>query len=229
MSLLSDITSLLLPRRCPVCRRRLEHTEQSLCAVCAMAFPRLPLVSIDDNMMLRVHWAHLPIEHAFALMAYRHDSPYHLLLMRIKYEGDTSLALRLGQWVGEEAQKMGMAEHIDVLVPVPLTARRMRERGYNQARLLADGIASVMNVPVEDMLVRLHQGTSQTHLSAQERGQNASGIYKAHVPQPFRGKNVAIVDDVMTTGSTMAQCAEEILKDDPTAHISLITLAYSGE
>ena len=107
MSLLSDITSLLLPRRCPVCHRRLEHTEQSLCAVCAMAFPRLPLDSIDDNVMLRVHWAHLPIEHAFALMAYRHDSPYHLLLMRIKYEGDTSLALRLGQWVGEEAQKMG--------------------------------------------------------------------------------------------------------------------------
>ena len=67
-----------------------------------MAFPRLPLDSIDDNVMLRVHWAHLPIEHAFALMAYRHDSPYHLLLMRIKYEGDTSLALRLGQWVGEE-------------------------------------------------------------------------------------------------------------------------------
>lgn len=229
MSFLSDISSLLLPRRCPVCRRRMERSERSLCAVCAVAFPRLPLDSVDDNVMLRVQWARLPVEHAFTLMAYRHDSPFHQLLMRIKFEGDTSLAERLGQWAGEEAQLAGMGEHVDVLVPVPLTAQRMRERGYNQARLLANGIASVMNVPVEEMLVRLRQGVSQTHLSAQERDQNAKGIYEAHVPHSFRGKNITIVDDVMTTGSTLAQCAEAILRDDPTAHVNLLTLAYAGE
>ena len=96
MSILHDITHLLLPRRCPVCQRRLEYTERSLCAVCASCLPRLWLPGIDDNDMLRHLWTRVPVEHAFSLVAYRHNSPFHQLLMRIKYQSDTALAYRLG-------------------------------------------------------------------------------------------------------------------------------------
>lgn len=147
MSILHDITRLLLPRRCPVCQRRLEYTERSLCAVCASCLPRLWLPGIDDNDMLRHLWTRVPVEHAFSLVAYRHNSPFHQLLMRIKYQSDTALAYRLGWWAGSEAVRAGLDEYADVLVPVPLTARRLRERGYNQARLLADGMGRAMGGP----------------------------------------------------------------------------------
>lgn len=229
MSILHDITHLLLPRRCPVCRRRLEYTEQSLCAVCASCLPRLWLPGIDDNDMLRHLWTRVPVEHAFSLVAYRHNSPFHQLLMRIKYQSDTALAYRLGWWAGSEAVRAGLDEYADVLVPVPLTARRLRERGYNQARLLADGMGRAMGVPVMELLVRQQQGTSQTHLSGEGRAQNTTRIYHARLPEALRGGRVVLVDDVMTTGSTLAQCAEAILEAAPSAHVSLLTLAFAGE
>lgn len=187
MSILHDITHLLLPRRCPVCQRRLEYTEQSLCAVCASCLPRLWLPGIDDNDMLRHLWTRVPVEHAFSLVAYRHNSPFHQLLMRIKYQSDTALAYRLGWWAGSEAVRAGLDEYADVLVPVPLTARRLRERGYNQARLLADGMGRAMGVPVMELLVRQQQGTSQTHLSGEGRAQNTTRIYHARLPEALRG------------------------------------------
>lgn len=229
MNILSDMAHLLLPRYCPVCGRRLEHTERILCPVCASAMPRLRVGSVADNAMLRPLWTRVPLEHAFALIAYRHYSPFHHLLMRIKYEGDVALAASLGRWVGEEAVRAGMCDHTDVLVPVPLARERQRQRGYNQARLLADGMAQAMRLPVAEMLVRRRQGETQTHLSALQRGTNASGAYHASVPPAWRGSRIALVDDVMTTGSTLAQCAEAILADDPTAHVSLLTLAFAGE
>lgn len=229
MSILHDITRLLLPRRCPVCQRRLEYTEQSLCAVCASCLPRLWLPGIDDNDMLRHLWTRVPVEHAFSLVAYRHNSPFHQLLMHIKYQSDTALAYRLGWWAGSEAVRAGLDEYADVLVPVPLTARRLRERGYNQARLLADGMGRAMGVPVMELLARQQQGTSQTHLSGEGRAQNTTRIYHARLPEALRGGRVVLVDDVMTTGSTLAQCAEAILEADPSAHVSLLTLAFAGE
>ena len=206
MSILHDITHLLLPRRCLVCQRRLEYTEQSLCAVCASCLPRLWLPGIDDNDMLRHLWTRVPVEHAFSLVAYR-----------------------LGWWAGSEAVRAGLDDYADVLVPVPLTARRLRERGYNQARLLADGMGRAMGVPVMELLVRQQQGTSQTHLSGEGRAQNTTRIYHARLPEALRGGRVVLVDDVMTTGSTLAQCAEAILEADPSAHVSLLTLAFAGE
>lgn len=135
----------------------------------------------------------------------------------------------MGWWAGSEAVRAGLDEYADVLVPVPLTARRLRERGYNQARLLADGMGRAMGVPVMELLVRQQQGTSQTHLSGEGRAQNTTRIYHARLPEALRGGRVVLVDDVMTTGSTLAQCAEAILEADPSAHVSLLTLAFAGE
>ena len=229
MSILSCMASLMLPRVCPVCRRVLECTEGSLCSVCAASLPRLPLSSIDDNVMLRTLWARLPLEHAFSLISYRSCSPFHALLERIKYRGDVDLARSLGLWVGEEAVRAGLAGQVDLLVPVPLARSRERERGYNQALMLAEGMGLAMGKPVELLLTRVGWHGSQTRLSAVARSRNALGIYRATVPDSLHGKRIALVDDVMTTGSTLGRCAEVILKADPTARLSLLTLAFAGD
>lgn len=228
MGILADITSLLLPRLCPVCHCRLEHSERSICIVCATSLPRVVLTSIEDNVMLRMMWAYVPVEYAFSLLSYRHSSPFHSLLMRIKYQGDMELAYCLGEWVGEEALRAGLSDKIDILVPVPLDKVRERKRGYNQARLLAKGIGKVMGKPVVELLVRTKSGVSQTHLSARERLLNAQDIYQVSALQECKGMRVALVDDVMTTGATMVQCAKVLLLTDDSMHVGVLTLAFAG-
>lgn len=228
MGILADITSLLLPRLCPVCHCRLEHTERTICIACATSLPRSVLTSIEDNAMLRMMWAYVPVENAFSLISYRHSSPFHSLLMRIKYQGDMELAFRLGKWVGEEALLAGMSDKIDILVPVPLDKDREHKRGYNQARLLARGIGKAMGKPVVEMLVRTKAGVSQTHLSANERFLNAQGIYQISIMPQCKGMRVALVDDVMTTGATMTQCAKVLLQADDSMHVCALTLAFAG-
>lgn len=229
MNVLSCLAPLLLPRLCPVCHRRLEHTEGSLCTLCASALPRLLLSGTSDNAMLRTLWTQVPLEHAFALLAYRHSSAFHRLLERIKYQGDADLALQLGRWVGREAARVGLDKQLDLLAPVPLAPERERERGYNQAFLLAQGMAEVMGLSVECLLTRSSWRGSQTRLTALDRARNAQALYSALVPEALRGRSVALVDDVMTTGSTLRQCAEALLAADPTMRVSVLTLAFAGE
>lgn len=228
MNVLSRMAPVLLPRTCPVCHRRLEHTEDSICPLCASVLPRMLLGGTSDNAMLRTLWSQVPLEHAFTLLAYRHTSAFRNLLERIKYQGDADLALRLGRWVGQEAARVGLSTQVDILVPVPLAPERERERGYNQAFLLAQGMAEVMGLSVECLLTRTYQRGSQTRLTALGRAHNAQALYHASVPRAICGHRVALVDDVMTTGSTLKQCAEALLAADPTMRVSLLTLAFAG-
>lgn len=191
-------------------------------------WPRVGFTSIDDNAMLRQLWPHFAAVYGASLIRYRHLSPFHHILMKIKYHGHVELAESLGQWGARELRETALREWADVVVPVPLSRWRQFRRGYNQAEIIARGVAREYSLPMARLLHRREGRTSQTHLSAQERLANAQDLYSARIPRSLLGSHILLVDDVMTTGATLTACALALLEADPSARISVFTLALSG-
>ena len=228
MSLLTDLKELLLPRTCPVCGKLLMAGEDVLCAFCAIGLPRFHIPRTDDNILLRTIWDRADVRNATTFLSYNHYSPYHNLIIDIKFHGRSDLAIKLGQWAALEAKKQDFWEKADALVPVPLTRWRRWRRGYNQAEMLARGMSEVTGLPVLNLLKRIKNRTPQSRLKGEERRKNAEGIYSASVPDEWRGKRLVIVDDVMTTGATLAACANALQRADKGATICIFPLAYAG-
>lgn len=227
MSLLTDLKELLLPRTCPVCGKLLMAGEDVLCAFCAIGLPLYRILNIDDNRLLRMIWDKADVRRATTFLSYNHYSPYHNLIIGFKFNGMSDLAVRLGQWAALEAKKTDFWESADALVPVPLTWRRRWRRGFNQAEMLARGMSEVTGLPVVNLLKRTRNRTPQSRLSGETRLKNAEGIYQATIPDEWRGKRLVLVDDVMTTGATLASCAQALLDADRSATICIFPLAYA--
>lgn len=188
-----------------------------------------PLTSslVNDNFLLRSLWGKADVRRAMAFLSYNHFSPYHRLVVAFKFGGKRDLAFRLGRWAAMEAERLGFWDGIDALVPVPLTRWRRWVRGYNQAEALARGMADVTGLPVVNLICRTKHRKPQSSLKGLARLRNAEGIYKATVPDEWRGKTFAIVDDVMTTGATLGNCAQAILDADKSATICAFPLCYA--
>ena len=228
MRLLSDLKELLLPRLCPVCGKLLMESEDVMCAFCAIGLPRYRVMNITDNPLLRMIWDKADVGRATTLLSYNHYSPYHKLIIDLKFHGKSDLAVRLGKWAALEAQRQGFWEGVDALVPVPLTWRRHLRRGYNQAERLAQGMAEVTGLPVVKLLKRTENRTPQSQLKGEARKKNAEGIYRASIPEKWRGKRLVLVDDVMTTGATLGSCAQAIREADAQVEICIFPLSFAG-
>lgn len=228
MSILKDLYNILMPRRCVVCQNTLEPTEQYLCASCSIQLPRYPIQNIEDNEPLRKVWNFAPIQYGATLLYYRHQSDFHKIIIKIKYKGNEGLGIKIGEWAATEIAHLQLTDKIDVIVPVPSDKKRKKKRGYNQAELIAIGIGRIMNKPVKNLLIKKETGRSQTKLSQTARKENTIGKYEAIIPQSWRGKSILLVDDVLTTGATIGNCAQAILASDPQARISVFTLAFDN-
>lgn len=115
--------------------------------------------------------------------------------------------------LAEEMQQYAFFEDIDIIAPVPLARNRQRERGYNQSMEIARGIAAVTGLPIAKRAVKRDSfRESQTTKDRRQRQANVENVFHLRNAEVFRGKHVLLVDDVITTGSTMTSLAEEIMK-----------------
>ena len=113
------------------------------------------------------------------------------------------------------------------IVPLPLSKKKKRQRGYNQCDYIAEGLSQISGIPVvKDCVVRTKANESQTHKTRDERWKNTEGIFSLANPEPIEGKHILLIDDILTTGATLTNCAMAIQQ---TCHckISIFTLAYT--
>lgn len=181
----------------------------------------------DDNEMVRKLWPVIPVQHGIAIFRYNRHSPFHRIMTKIKRHGGHDMAYQLGRWAALETKDHKLEEKVDILVPVPITKERLRERGYNQAERIAQGMGEVMGLPVCDCLTCIRPMKAQKNLNAEERIENTKGHFRADIPPQYMGKRFLLVDDVYTTGATTISCAASILEADDMAEISIFTLAKS--
>lgn len=182
-----------------------------------------------DNEMEKNFWGRFPLERAAAFLYYSKGGDVRKLLYELKYYGNRQVGFVLGQCMATEMKASGFFEGIDALVPIPLHPQKLQKRGYNQSKVLAEGIASVVEIPiVPDWLIRNQYTDTQTHKSQYERWMNVNEVFVCNEPHHMEGKHILLVDDVFTTGATIVACADA-LKEIRGLRISVLTLALAGE
>ncbi len=139
----------------------------------------------------------------------------------LKYQDEPARAAFLGRYLAEAIVDLPDPE---MMVPIPLHANRLRERGFNQAQLLADALRHEIGLPVEDVLVRVIDTAHQVGLDADARQVNMKSAFALRPGAFVEGRNVLLVDDVVTTGSTAAEAARVLIASGA-ASVSLVTVA----
>ncbi len=209
--LLSDLLSILFPSCCQSCRENLVRNERLICTRCYIELTRTGFHLERDNYVEKLFWGRCNIVKAAVFAEYVKGGIISRLIYRLKYNGIREIGSALGELYGRELSDDGFLDDIDLLVPVPLHSRRYRKRGFNQSLLIAEGIASVCSLPVGSRnLVRRSPGGSQTIRSRIERWQNVDESFQILRPDDFAGLHLLLVDDVITTGSTIDACAEAL-------------------
>lgn len=229
-SVYTSLLDVLSPRHCVGCHSRLLQRDSVLCPSCMehlslVCFPP-PFV---DNPMARLFWGLVPVERAAALFVYEPSTLSAALVHSFKYFGRGDVAEQLGRLLARRLSREGFFEGIDAIVPVPLTRSRRRQRGYNQSELIAQGISSVVGRPVyHRMLRRTSFQDSQTRQNIYARRENVAGAFCLNGNQQLlEDRHVLLVDDVVTTGSTLTACATALLAI-PGIKISIVTLGYAN-
>jgi ComF family protein len=157
--------------------------------------------------------------------AFVHEAPLRELVHGLKYGGWWRLAAPLGERLAMLELPEEVTEEVRLVVPVPLTSVRLRQRGFNQALLLAREVASRRGWELApDLLQRVRSTGSQTSLHPSERRANVAGAFQAAAGATVAGEHILLVDDVWTTGATALACGEALLQAGARAY-SVITLA----
>lgn len=225
--ILTCAAGVLMPRNCVVCGKALDLDERYICRNCLMNMPRTHYEEIDFNAFEQLMAGKVPIERCASYFYYQKSDPYVSILHDIKYRNMPTM----GRWLTERATREMLPSHffdgIDAIVPVPLHYTKLASRGYNQSQYLAQGIAKALGVPVVKALKAVHEHSTQTHKDAAERLLNTQGMYAAsrNGIKQLENKHLLIVDDVVTTGSTLLACASALKDAISGVKLSLFTLA----
>lgn len=170
----------------------------------------------------------IPLEHATSMLFYQKNSVAQRMVHAMKFHRCPELCEIMGRQMGLDMMRQGRFDDIDLLMPVPLHWLRRMQRGYNQSLLLCRGIAEVMPRPISTgNLVRHRYTHKQSQRHATERNANVEGAFRVRKPDALAGHHVLLVDDVLTTGATLAACAKA-LSAVPGLRISIATLTIAG-
>lgn len=223
----SDVLELLFPSLCVTCGERLLSQEKHVCFDCWNDLPVTNFHNESENKVAQLFWGRVQLENATSFFSYKKGSRYQHLIHYIKYKGLKELGYITGQRFGAVLKESETFSSVDIVIPVPLHPKKEKSRGYNQCDWIARGIGGSLQKEVSsDNLYRKIFTSTQTRKGRFERWQNVEGIFGLHRPEELAGKHVLLVDDVVTTGSTLEACTFQLLQLSDTK-VSIATLAFA--
>lgn len=226
--LIEDVFNLFYPRLCLNCGDGLIRGEDYICTKCLYKLPRTNFHKQRENIVEQLFWGKVQIEKATAFCYYQKKGILQNLILKIKYHGAKELGFMLGQEFGYDLVDSEFSK-VDMIIPVPLHPKREKRRGYNQSEWIGQGIAKVIDKPVDTkILKRTVYNATQTKKGRFERWINVENIFQVIYPEKIIGKHILLVDDVITTGSTIEACLQAILKHENTkVSVAVIGVAHN--
>lgn len=201
------------PNRCPFCKTKLLTEEKGVCLHCIYKLPKTNNFDKWNNFGETLLAGRFPFERVATFSFFTKEGLIQALIHHLKYKNKPHIGNLLGALFGADLQDSEFIATIDIIVPVPLHPKKQIKRGYNQAASFAEGISEATSIPVStNQLIRSIDNPTQTKRSKTERWENVQGIFDVTDTNAFHNKHVLLVDDVITTGSTLEACAVALLK-----------------
>ncbi|MDC0313500.1 phosphoribosyltransferase family protein [Flavobacteriales bacterium] len=190
-----------------------------------MDLPRSLYYQDIENPIAKLFWGKIKLEMALSAFTFIKKGKVQGLMHELKYKGNTKVGELLGIELGKEFDKAEITDKVDVVVPVPLHKKKLKQRGYNQSEFIAIGVARVLNCEMNtNLLKRIEHSESQTKKSKYERWENVGAAFTLTDANRYRGKHILLVDDVVTTGATLEACCKK-LEEIEGVKLSIGTLA----
>lgn len=211
-SYFTDFLSLIYPNLCLGCNTPLPKGSKYICPKCHYNLPKTNTYQLDDHIFKQKFEGVVPVEHVLVYTYFIKNGIMQQVLHDLKYNDNQAIGAMIGRWFGHDLLLGGFADSFDLIIPVPLHPDKLKKRGYNQAAAFGWGLSEVLGVlQIEEGLIRNTNIESQTRKSKVRRIQNVDGIFEAADASTLKGARVLLVDDVLTTGSTLIACAEPLI------------------
>ena len=230
LSIFKDIFSVLYPHYCLGCGQILSPQLPFLCTSCLheLRETNFHLLSDEQNPMIRKFWGRVVIQKAAALLYYDKGAVSQRLIHALKYHDREEVGRWIAQWYAPKLKETDYFKGVDLVLPVPLHPKKKKKRGYNQVTLFASYIAQTLQVPYrEDLLLKHTYNTAQAKKHWLERQRSSAEQLILTDPEAISARHILIVDDIVTTGATLAQCATLLIGAG--AQVSLVCMAYSND
>lgn len=202
-----------LPRFCPACKQKLTNSEDTICNNCFDSIQLAEISRIDYEFNKKFESKKL-ITGFTSLFVFEKDKELQEILHQFKYNQKFRSGVKLGREIAKERIRAISEWDIDLIIPVPLHHLKKAERGYNQSFYLAKGLSKELNISYkENVLKRRRYTESQTLKNISDREMNVRNAFAVRNKKLIKGKNILLVDDVITTGATISECARQLLNN----------------
>lgn len=211
--ILEDFVALMYPHYCEACDVELVKGEEILCSGCILDLPRTNYHSEKFNPLYRRLHGRIRIEQAMAFFVFRKSGKVQKLLHALKYRNRPDIGRCLGLVYGEEIRRSDSYQPFDMIIPVPLHKSRKSLRGYNQSEEFANGLSVGLASPIASgLLKRVIKTQTQTKRTRLNRWENVREVFEVTEPAKVYGKQILLVDDIITTGATAEACGQQLLE-----------------
>ncbi|CAN5516865.1 ComF family protein [soil metagenome] len=212
-SLIQDTLSIFYPSLCAACDDLLVRGEDLICTKCLIQLPRTAFHLDEHNPVAKQFWGKVNLEAATAYFHFHKGELVQQLVHKLKYQNSPEVGVRMGMLCGADLLGSSQYASADMVIPVPLHPKKQRIRGYNQAACFGEGLATAMGIlHLPKAIKRKKHTDTQTKKSRFARFKNVAEVFLIRNPDELRGKKILLVDDVITTGSTLTACAKILLE-----------------
>jgi len=228
LKFLNDLSHLVYPNLCLVCEKELSINESHICTFCNKDLALTSFHLYDEaTSMDKLFWGRIQIHKTYTHLFFEKDKASQTILFNLKYKNSPQLGVYFGKEIGRALKTLKSFNSVDAYIPVPLHPKKAFIRGYNQSEVLAKGICETLNAKLDvSTIIRTKHSETQTKKSRFQRWENVNEVFKVK-KAVLSYKHIVLVDDVITTGSTIESVAQTLLKKNPDLLISVVTLAIA--
>ena len=223
----TSLINLFFPRACAGCNSFLLSDEKVICTSCRHEIPLTNHHKIKNNEAFNKFYGRVDVKFASALFYFHKKGIVQEMIHKLKYKGHQEIGEAIGTWYAEVLKSIEELTDVDYIIPIPLHKKRLKERGYNQVTTFGESLSKNLNIKYnETILVRNVYSKTQTKKTFLGRSEVVESLFGVQFNESHHHKHFLLIDDIITTGSTLEACSRELLKI-PGSKVSIVCMAMT--